>query len=42
MIFAHKYDIAERFFFFSYGSNGAGKNKFVFQFTCLQPHLYVK
>ena len=24
------------------GSNGAGKNEFVSQFTCLQPHLYAK
>ena len=29
-------------YFFSYGSNDADKNEFVFQFTCLQPHLYVK
>ena len=24
------------------GLNGVGKNEFVFQFTCLQPHLYMK
>ena len=23
-------------------SNGAGKNEFVSQFTCLQPHLHTK
>ena len=22
--------------------NGAGENELVFQFTCLQPHLYIK
>ena len=26
----------------SEGSNGAGKNEFASQFTCLQTHLYVK
>ena len=28
--------------FFSKRSNGAGKNEFVSQFTCLKAHLYVK
>ena len=32
-------DVTERYFFFSEGSNVSGKNKFVSQFTCLQPHL---
>ena len=32
----------ERYFFLSEGSNGAGKNEFASQFTCLQTHLYVK
>ena len=42
MILAHEQDETERHFFFSEGSNTAGKNEFVFQFTCLQPHLYIK
>ena len=42
MILAHEQDVTERYFFFSKGSNGAGKNEFVPQFTCLKPHLYVK
>ena len=42
MILAHEQDDTERYFFFSQGSNGAGKNWFVSQFTCLQPHLYIK
>ena len=37
-----KEGLAERYFFFSWGSHGAGKNEFVSQFTCSQPHLYVK
>ena len=41
MILTHEQDNTERCFFFSQGSNGAGKNKFVFRFTCLQP-LYIK
>ena len=27
-------DVTERYFFFSEGSSGAGKNEFVSQFTC--------
>ena len=42
MILVHEQDHTKRYFFFSQGSNGAGKNEFVFQFTCLQPHLYIK
>ena len=42
MILVHEQDDTERYFFFSQGSNGAGKNEFVFQFTCSQPHLYIK
>ena len=42
MILAHEKDNTERYFFFSQSSNGAGKNQFVFQFTCLQPHFYIK
>ena len=42
MIFAHEQDDTERYFFFSCGSNGAGKNEFISQFTCLQPDFYIK
>ena len=42
MILAHEKDNTERYFFFSQSSNGAGKNEFVFQFTSLQPHFYIK
>ena len=42
MILAHEQDITEWYFFFCYGSNAADKNEFVSQFTCLQPHFYVK
>ena len=42
MILALEQDDTERYLFSSEGSNGAGKNEFVFQFTCLQPHLYIK
>ena len=42
MILTHEQDDKERYFFFSQGSNGVGKNEFVFQFSCLQPHLYIK
>ena len=42
MILPNEQDVAERYFFFSYGSNAAGKNEFVSQFTCLKPYLYVK
>ena len=38
MILAHEQDS----FFFSSNSNGAGKNEFVSQLTCLQPHLHLK
>ena len=41
MILAHEQDDTERFFF-SEGSNRSGKTEFVFRFTCLQPHLYIK
>ena len=39
MFFAYEQDVTERYIFFSEGSNGAGKTKFVSQYTCLQPHL---
>ena len=42
MILAHEQDNTERYFFLYQNSNGADKNEFIFQFTCLQPHLYVK
>ena len=42
MILAHEQNVAERYFFFSWGSNVGGKNEFVSQFTCLYPHLYVQ
>ena len=42
LILAHEQDDTEGYFFFSEGSNGACKNEFVFQFTCLQPHFYIK
>ena len=42
MILSHEQDDTERYFFFSPGSNSKGKNEFVFQFTCLKPHLYIK
>ena len=42
MILSHEQDDKKRHFFFSQGSNGVGKNKFIFQFTCLQHHLYIK
>ena len=41
MILAHK-QVVTGYFAFSCGSNVAGKNEFVFQFTYLQSHLYVK
>ena len=40
MILAHEQNVTERYFFFSSGSNGAGNNEFVSQFTCLP--VYVK
>ena len=39
MILAHEQNVTERYFFLS---NVSGKNEFVSQFTCLQPHLYMK
>ena len=33
MFLAHEQDVTERYFFFSQGSNGAGKNKFLSQYT---------
>ena len=42
MILAYEQDDTERYFFFSQGSNRASANEFVFQFTCLQPHLCIK
>ena len=41
MILAQK-QVGTEYFFFCSGSNGAGKNEFVSQFTYLQPHFYVK
>ena len=41
MILANEQVVTKWYFFFSQGSNGAG-NEFVSQFTCLQPHFYVK
>ena len=40
--FAHEQDVTERYFFFSQGSNGAGKNEFVSQYSCLHPHFSIK
>ena len=40
MILAHEQSDAERYFFFSYSSNGADKNEFISQFTCLQLQKY--
>ena len=42
MILAHEQVGTELYFFFSKGSNGAGKNEFVSQFTYLQLHFFVK
>ena len=42
MFLTHEEDVTERYFFFSQGSNGADKNEFVSQYTCLQPHFYIK
>ena len=42
MILVNEQDVTERYFFFSWGSNGAWKNEFVSQLTCLQPHFYVE
>ena len=42
MILAHEQVVTGRYFFFSEGSNGAGRNEFVSHFTYLQPHFYVK
>ena len=35
MFLADEKDVTERYFFFTQGSNGAGKNEFVSQYTCL-------
>ena len=42
MVLAHEQVVTERFFFFFKCSNGADKNQFESQFTCLQSHFYVK
>ena len=42
MFLVHEQDITERYFFFSQGSNGAGKNEFISHCTCLQPHFSIK
>ena len=44
MILAHEKDISftEIYFFFSQCSNSVGKYEFLFQFTCLQPHLHIQ
>ena len=42
MFLAHEQDVTQRYFSFSSSSNGAGKNEFVSQYTCLQPHFSVK
>ena len=45
MFLAHEQDaqdVTEIYFFFSQGSNGAGKNEFVSQCTCSQPHFSVQ
>ena len=39
---SHIWTICYSMLFFSWGSNGAGKSEFLSQFTCLQPHFYVK
>ena len=42
MYLAHEQDITEIYFFFSQGSNGAGKNEFVSQYSCLHLHFSIK
>ena len=42
MILIHEQVVTEWYFFFSQGSDGAGKNEFLSWFTCLQSHFYVK
>ena len=42
MFLVHEQDITERYFFFSQGSNGAGKNEFASQCPCLQPQFSIK
>ena len=42
MIPVNEQNVTERYFFFSKASNGADKNEFVSQSTCLQPYLYVQ
>ena len=41
MLLAHE-QVIERKFFFSQGSNRAGKNEFISQYTSLQPDFPVK
>ena len=42
MFIAHEQDVTERYFFFSQGLNGASKNEFASQYTCLQLHFSIK
>ena len=35
MFLAHEQDATEKYFFFLQGSDGAGKNELVSQYTCL-------
>ena len=42
MFLSHAQDITGRYFFFSQGSNGAGKNEFISQYTYLEAHFSVK
>ena len=42
MFLSHEQDVTERYLFFSQVSNGAGKNEFISQYTCLQTHFSVK
>ena len=42
MFVAHGQDVTERHLFFSQLSNAAGKNEFISQWTCLEPHFSVK
>ena len=41
MILVQEHNLTEKYLFFSEVLNGAGKNKFVSQFICLQTHFYV-
>ena len=42
MFLTHEQDAVERYFLFSQGSNGAGKNEFISQYACLRPHFSIK